>query len=117
MKCRQRKKAWLGQLQQQVEYLKTENERLQGTIVSMRDEVTRLSAVVVAHRSCGLGGIVVPGYATGNGNETKNGNGGRGGSGGEGRESPVVGVAPVSVPVSVPQGQQGNGGSQGGYGY
>lgn len=48
LKCRQRKKAWLTQLQQQVEYLKTENERLQGTIVSMRDEVTRLSAVVVA---------------------------------------------------------------------
>lgn len=62
LKCRQRKKAWLTELQKRVEFLTSENERLQGTIVSMRDEVTRLSAVVVAHRACGLGGVVVPGY-------------------------------------------------------
>ncbi|KAG9038347.1 hypothetical protein FRB95_001759 [Tulasnella sp. JGI-2019a] len=61
LKCRQRKKAWHSDLQRRVEFLTSENERLRGTVVSMRDEVTRLSAVVVAHRSCGLGGIVVPG--------------------------------------------------------
>ncbi|KAG8984510.1 hypothetical protein FRB90_005263, partial [Tulasnella sp. 427] len=103
LKCRQRKKAWLTQLQQQVEYLKTENERLQGTIVSMRDEVTRLSAVVVAHRACGLGGVVVPGYASGNvdphhAQSHHAPHSDRTGS----PSSPVVGVAPVSVPVSVP---------------
>ncbi|KAG9048467.1 hypothetical protein FS837_012841 [Tulasnella sp. UAMH 9824] len=103
LKCRQRKKAWLTQLQQQVEYLKTENERLQGTIVSMRDEVTRLSAVVVAHRACGLGGVVVPGYAAANldphhGPSHHGPHSDRTAS----PSSPVVGVAPVSVPVSVP---------------
>ncbi|KAG8871788.1 hypothetical protein FRB97_008315 [Tulasnella sp. 331] len=76
LKCRQRKKAWLGELQKRVEFLTSENERLQGTIVSMRDEVTRLSAVVVAHRACGLGGIVVPGYGAtaGGGNNGSSGN-------------------------------------------
>lgn len=47
-----------------MEFLTAENERLQNTIVSMRDEVTRLSAVVVAHRDCGLGGVVVPAHST-----------------------------------------------------
>lgn len=59
LKCRQRKKAWLNQLQAKVEYLSTENERLQNTTVTMREEISRLSAVVVAHRDCGLGGVSV----------------------------------------------------------
>lgn len=59
LKCRQRKKAWLNQLQAKVEYLAAENERLQNTTVSMREEISRLSAVVVAHRDCGLGGVSV----------------------------------------------------------
>jgi len=59
LKCRQRKKAWLNQLQAKVEYLTAENERLQNTTVTMREEISRLSAVVVAHRDCGLGGVSV----------------------------------------------------------
>lgn len=59
LKCRQRKKAWLNQLQAKVEYLTAENERLQNTTASMREEISRLSAVVVAHRDCGLGGVSV----------------------------------------------------------
>ncbi|KAF8342148.1 uncharacterized protein EI90DRAFT_2904789 [Cantharellus anzutake] len=59
LKCRQRKKAWLNQLQAKVEYLTSENERLLNTTVSMREEISRLSAVVVAHRDCGLGGVSV----------------------------------------------------------
>ncbi|KAF8320752.1 hypothetical protein DL93DRAFT_2073422 [Clavulina sp. PMI_390] len=59
LKCRQRKKAWLNQLQAKVEYLTAENERLQNTTVSMREEISRLSAVVVAHRDCGLSGVSV----------------------------------------------------------
>ncbi|KAG8905067.1 hypothetical protein FRB99_000756 [Tulasnella sp. 403] len=144
LKCRQRKKAWLNQLQQQVEYLKAENERLQGTIVSMRDEVTRLSAVVVAHRACGLGGVVVPGYAehphsippphnhnhhqhhpdnSGNNNSRDRGKSMSGSVHSEGSPmSPVVGshsVAPVSVPVNVPLSGNGSapGGNSTGYGY
>ncbi|KIO33980.1 hypothetical protein M407DRAFT_17240 [Tulasnella calospora MUT 4182] len=120
LKCRQRKKAWLTQLQQQVEYLKTENERLQGTIVSMRDEVTRLSAVVVAHRACGLGGVVVPGYAAASIDPHHGGHHGPHSDRTASPSSPVVGVAPVSVPVSVPPPSQQSAASaqaSQGYGY
>jgi len=48
LKCRQRKKAWLAQLQAKVEYLETENERLTNALVSSREEISRLSAIVGA---------------------------------------------------------------------
>lgn len=46
LKCRQRKKAWLTQLQAKVEFLSTENERLSSALVSSREEIARLSALV-----------------------------------------------------------------------
>ncbi|KAF8631302.1 hypothetical protein AX15_002620 [Amanita polypyramis BW_CC] len=46
LKCRQRKKAWLAQLQAKVEYLSNENERLTSALVSSREEISRLSALV-----------------------------------------------------------------------
>lgn len=46
LKCRQRKKAWLAQLQAKVEYLSQENERLTQALISSRDEISRLSALV-----------------------------------------------------------------------
>lgn len=46
LKCRQRKKAWLAQLQAKVEYLSQENERLTTALISSRDEISRLSALV-----------------------------------------------------------------------
>lgn len=46
LKCRQRKKAWLAQLQAKVEYLSQENERLTAALISSRDEISRLSALV-----------------------------------------------------------------------
>lgn len=46
MKCRQRKKAWLQQLQAKVEFLSNENEQLKNALVSSRDEISRLSALV-----------------------------------------------------------------------
>jgi len=55
LKCRQRKKAWLGELQQKVEQLTVENERLQQTIGGLHDEVGRLSSILMQHRDCGLG--------------------------------------------------------------
>lgn len=48
LKCRQRKKAWLAQLQAKVEYLENENERLTNALVSSREEISRLSAIVGA---------------------------------------------------------------------
>jgi ATF/CREB family transcription factor len=46
LKCRQRKKAWLAQLQAKVEFLQNENETLKQALVSSREEITRLSALV-----------------------------------------------------------------------
>jgi hypothetical protein len=46
LKCRQRKKAWLNQLQANVEFLKNENERLVAALAASRDEVARLSTLV-----------------------------------------------------------------------
>ncbi len=48
LKCRQRKKAWLAQLQAKVEYLSNENERLTSALVASREEIARLSALVGA---------------------------------------------------------------------
>jgi len=44
LKCRQRKKAWLAQLQAKNEYLTQENQRLQEALVGAREEIARLSA-------------------------------------------------------------------------
>jgi len=44
LKCRQRKKAWLAQLQAKNEYLLQENQRLQEALVSTPEELARLSA-------------------------------------------------------------------------
>ncbi|CUA76826.1 Transcription factor atf1 [Rhizoctonia solani] len=113
LKCRQRKKAWLTQLQAKVEYLTAENDRLTSTLTGMRDEVTRLSAIVVAHRDCGLGGVALGTQLTHG--ATSNLNNGQPG-------------APVSIPVSVaqagassvasvPVGTVGGSRSRSGYGY
>ncbi|EIW82475.1 hypothetical protein CONPUDRAFT_136968 [Coniophora puteana RWD-64-598 SS2] len=57
LKCRQRKKAWLAQLQAKVEYLQNENERLTSALVSSREEISRLSALVG-------GAVIGPGGST-----------------------------------------------------
>jgi len=44
LKCRQRKKAWLAQLQAKNEYLLQENQRLQEALVNTREELARLTA-------------------------------------------------------------------------
>lgn len=48
LKCRQRKKQWLTQLQAKVEFLSNENERLSAALVASRDEISRLNALVGA---------------------------------------------------------------------
>jgi ATF/CREB family transcription factor len=99
LKCRQRKKAWLAELQAKVEYLTVENEQLQSTILSMREEISRLTAVVVAQ-----GGVVVPGVGASMGNNIPGGGHGQGGHG-KGGANGVRGRdegAPVSVSVSLP---------------
>lgn len=73
MKCRQRKKQWLNNLQQKVELFSTENDALSGQIQSLRDEVVNLKTLLLAHKDCpiaqqqGLQGMmqdhVMGGYA------------------------------------------------------
>ncbi|GHJ86231.1 hypothetical protein NliqN6_2633 [Naganishia liquefaciens] len=52
LKCRQRKKAWLTQLQTKVDGLTEENERLKAMLTSITDEAQKLSAVLASHRDC-----------------------------------------------------------------
>lgn len=52
MKCRQRKKQWLANLQQKVEIFSTENDALSAQIQSLRDEVVNLKTLLLAHKDC-----------------------------------------------------------------
>jgi ATF/CREB family transcription factor len=87
LKCRQRKKAWLAQLQAKVEFLENENERLTSALVTSREEISRLSAIVGASGvSSTVGLSSVPGGA-GTGVPSAGGQNG---------------AAPISVNVSLP---------------
>ncbi|KAF9411527.1 hypothetical protein BGZ94_001300 [Podila epigama] len=52
LKCRQRKKQWLANLQAKVEYLSTDNEHLLAQTTSMKDEIIHLKALLLAHKDC-----------------------------------------------------------------
>ncbi|KAF9100428.1 hypothetical protein BGX29_006601 [Mortierella sp. GBA35] len=52
LKCRQRKKQWLSNLQAKVEYLTTDNEHLQTQTAALRDEIIHLKALLLAHKDC-----------------------------------------------------------------
>lgn len=52
LKCRQRKKQWLQNLQNKVELFSSENEQLQAQISSLREEVVNLKTLLLAHKDC-----------------------------------------------------------------
>jgi hypothetical protein len=52
LKCRQRKKQWLANLQHRVEFLATDNEQLQSQATMLREEVINLKTLLLAHRDC-----------------------------------------------------------------
>ncbi|KAI7879142.1 hypothetical protein K492DRAFT_148693 [Lichtheimia hyalospora FSU 10163] len=52
LKCRQRKKQWLNNLQSKVEVLTTENEQLQMQVETMREEIMNLKTLLLAHKDC-----------------------------------------------------------------
>ena len=52
LKCRQRKKQWLNNLQSKVEYLTSDNERLQMQTEALREEVVNLKTLLMAHKDC-----------------------------------------------------------------
>lgn len=52
LKCRQRKKAWLNDLQGKVEILSQENEQLTLQANSFREEIIHLKSLLLAHKDC-----------------------------------------------------------------
>ncbi|KAI8371528.1 uncharacterized protein BYT42DRAFT_580583 [Radiomyces spectabilis] len=52
LKCRQRKKQWLLNLQSKVEYLTNDNEQLQLQANAMREELMGLRSLLYAHKDC-----------------------------------------------------------------
>ena len=52
LKCRQRKKQWLANLQNKVEMYTTENDALTAQISQLREEVVNLKTLLLAHKDC-----------------------------------------------------------------
>ncbi|CAG8448221.1 6085_t:CDS:2 [Ambispora leptoticha] len=52
LKCRQRKKQWLANLQAKVEYLTQDNESLQNQATQLREEILNLKTLLLAHKDC-----------------------------------------------------------------
>ncbi|KAI9498887.1 hypothetical protein BDB00DRAFT_967925 [Zychaea mexicana] len=52
LKCRQRKKQWLQNLQAKVEYLSSDNEQLQMQNNSLREQLIELKSMLLAHKTC-----------------------------------------------------------------
>ncbi|KAF2704726.1 hypothetical protein K504DRAFT_515992 [Pleomassaria siparia CBS 279.74] len=52
LKCRQRKKQWLANLQAKVEIFSTENDALSATVTQLREEIVNLKTLLLAHKEC-----------------------------------------------------------------
>lgn len=52
LKCRQRKKQWLANLQNKVELFSSENDALTAQITQLREEVVNLKTLLLAHKDC-----------------------------------------------------------------
>lgn len=52
LKCRQRKKQWLANLQNKVEMFSNENDALTAQITQLREEVVNLKTLLLAHKDC-----------------------------------------------------------------
>lgn len=52
MKCRQRKKQWLANLQAKVEIFSSENDALSAQVTQLREEILNLKTILIAHKDC-----------------------------------------------------------------
>ncbi|KAL8782215.1 MAG: hypothetical protein Q9213_005581 [Squamulea squamosa] len=52
LKCRQRKKQWLANLQAKVEIFSSENDSLSAQVNSLRDEIVQLKQILLQHKDC-----------------------------------------------------------------
>lgn len=71
LKCRQRKKQWLANLQAKVELFSTENDALSAQVTQLREEIVNLKTLLLAHKDCpvsqaqGLGGMAMNSFLGG----------------------------------------------------
>lgn len=56
LKCRQRKKQWLENLQARVEYYSSENENLNAQVSNLREQILSLKSILMQHKDCPIGG-------------------------------------------------------------
>lgn len=67
LKCRQRKKQWLANLQTKVELFSSENDALSAQVTQLREEIVGLKTLLIAHKDCpiaqaqGISGLVMNG--------------------------------------------------------
>lgn len=55
MKCRQRKKQWLANLQAKCEMYSAENDTLNNQVAQLHDEIRHLRALLMGHKDCPVG--------------------------------------------------------------
>jgi len=55
LKCRQRKKQWLANLQAKVEMYSAENDSLNGQVAQLHDEIRNLRTLLMGHKDCPVG--------------------------------------------------------------
>lgn len=52
LKCRQRKKQWLANLQAKVELFSNENDTLSAQVGQLREEIVTLKSILLQHKDC-----------------------------------------------------------------
>src|ERR1700712_4265818 len=55
LKCRQRKKQWLANLQAKVEMYSSENDTLNSQVAQLHDEIRNLRTLLMGHKDCPVG--------------------------------------------------------------
>lgn len=55
LKCRQRKKQWLANLQAKVEMYSAENDTLNSQVAQLHEEIRNLRTLLMGHKDCPVG--------------------------------------------------------------
>jgi ATF/CREB family transcription factor len=55
LKCRQRKKQWLANLQAKVEMYSAENDSLNSQVAQLHEEIRNLRTLLIGHKDCNVG--------------------------------------------------------------
>ncbi|MCJ1308671.1 hypothetical protein MMC25_002325 [Agyrium rufum] len=64
LKCRQRKKQWLNNLQAKVEIFSSENDSLSATVAQLREEILNLKTILISHKDCPIAQNQIAQYAS-----------------------------------------------------